>query len=73
MKSKNRTKRLVNKPRDVPVYVEKTVGQILDELELSSESILISVNGQVLLPGEIMRTKVIPGDKVRIIPVFVGG
>ena len=53
------------------MVVEKvmTIPEILDDLQLSSNTVLVGVNGQLLNPDEIKGRKLNKGDKVLIIQV----
>lgn len=45
----------------------------MDELQLSSTTILLGVNGQILNPLETKDMKLKKGDMILVIPIFDGG
>jgi len=52
---------------------EKTIGQLIVELNLTANPGLLAVNGQVINPFEQKDFKLKKGDKIQVIPVFEGG
>jgi sulfur carrier protein ThiS len=56
----------------VEIKEDKTVRELLDELEISTVPILLEINGQVCYPDEI-KGKLRKGDSVVIIPILAGG
>jgi sulfur carrier protein ThiS len=56
----------------VEVKEDKTIGELLDELEFSTVPILLEVNGLAYYPDEI-KGKLREGDRVVLIPIIAGG
>jgi sulfur carrier protein ThiS len=52
---------------------EKTIGQLIVELNLTANPGLLAVKGQVINPFEQKDFKLKKGDKIQVIPVFEGG
>jgi thiamine biosynthesis protein ThiS len=55
--------------KEIVVENVKTIPKILDELQFSSNSVLVGVNGQLLNPEEIKERKLKKGDQVLVIQV----
>jgi thiamine biosynthesis protein ThiS len=55
--------------KEIEIVEEKTIFAILDELHLSSVSILVAVNGILINQNPLKDKKLQKGDKVLIIPV----
>ena len=76
-KTGNRTKSVVAKmltmKRVLEIKEDKTVKELMDELQLASAPVLLEVNGEVFRPDRIKDRKLGKGDKVALLPVIVGG
>jgi thiamine biosynthesis protein ThiS len=59
--------------KEIEIKENKTVGEILNELHMSSAPILLSVNGEVTYLDEIKDRILVKGDKLLIIPLVSGG
>jgi sulfur carrier protein ThiS len=59
--------------KEMEIEEEKTVGQLINELELTADSGLLAVNGQIVYPFEKKDIKLKKEDKVLVIPVFEDG
>ena len=55
------------------VKEDKTVGELLDDLQLSSAPILLEVGGEIFYPDQIKARALKKGDKIAIIPLIAGG
>jgi thiamine biosynthesis protein ThiS len=58
---------------EIEITEEKTIGQLIVELNLTANPGVLAVNGQIINPFENKDVKLKNGDKVMIIPVFEGG
>jgi thiamine biosynthesis protein ThiS len=58
---------------EIEITEDKTVGQLIVELNLTANPGVLAVNGQLINPFENKDVKLKKGDKVMIIPVFEGG
>ena len=58
---------------EIEIEEEKTLGRLIDELDLTANPALLGVNGQIINPFEQYDFKLKKGDKVLVIPVFEGG
>ena len=59
--------------KEIEVEEDKTINELLDELQFSSTPILLGLNGQVFYPDEIKDRRLRKGDKVMLIPLMEGG
>ncbi len=58
---------------EIEVKEDKTVRELMDELQLSSAPILLEVSGEIFYPDEIKDRRLRRGDKVALIPLIAGG
>jgi len=58
---------------EIEVKEDTTIKAFMDELQLSSASILLEVRGEIFYPDEIENRRVRRGDKVAVIPLIAGG
>jgi len=58
---------------EIEVKEDKTIKELMDELQLSSAPILLEVSGKIFYPDEIKDRRLRRGDKVTLIPVIAGG
>ena len=58
---------------EIEVKEDKTIKELMDELQLSSAPILLEVSGKIFYPDEIKNRRLRRGDKVTLIPVIAGG
>jgi sulfur carrier protein ThiS len=56
----------------VEIKEDKTIEELLDELESSTVPILLEINGLVCYPDDI-KGKLRKGDRVLLIPIVAGG
>jgi thiamine biosynthesis protein ThiS len=59
--------------KEIEIETEKTLGRLIDELDLTANPALLGVNGQIINPFEQKDRKLKKGDKVLVVPVFEGG
>lgn len=59
--------------KEFEIEAEKTVGQLIEELELAADPGLLAVNGQIINPFENKDVKLKNGDKIMVVPIFEGG
>jgi thiamine biosynthesis protein ThiS len=52
---------------------EKTIGQLIMELNLTANPGVLAVNGQIINPFGNEDVKLKKGDKVMVVPVLEGG
>jgi len=57
----------------IEVKEDKTIKELMDELQLSSAPILLEVSGKIFYLDEIKDRRLRRGDKVTLIPVIAGG
>ncbi len=57
----------------IEVKEDKTMKELMDELQLSSVPILLEVNDEIFYPDEIENRRLRRGDKVTFIPLIAGG
>ena len=57
----------------IEVKEDKTVKQLLDELELSSVPVLLELDGEVFYPDEKCDRRLKTGDIVAVIRIVAGG
>jgi len=57
----------------IEVKEDKTIKEIMDELQLASAPILLEVSGEIFYPDEIENRRLRRGDKVTLIPMIAGG
>ena len=58
---------------EIEVKADKTLKELMDELHLSSASILLEVDGEIFYPDEIKDRMLRRGDKIVLIPLIAGG
>ena len=58
---------------EIEIEEEKTLGRLIDELDLTANPAMLGVNGKIINPFEQKDFKLRKGDKVLVIPVFEGG
>jgi thiamine biosynthesis protein ThiS len=58
---------------EIEITEEKTIGQLIEELNLTANPGVLAVNGQIVNPFENKDVKLKKGDKVLIVPIFEGG
>ena len=58
---------------EIEITEEKTIGQLIEELNLAANPGVLAVNGQVINPFEQKDFKLKKGDNVLFIPIFEGG
>ena len=58
---------------EIEITEEKTIGQLIEELNLTANPGVLAVNGQIINPFENKNVKLKKGDKVAIVPIFEGG
>ena len=58
---------------ELEIMEEKTIGQLIVELNHTANSGVLAVNGQIINPFENIDVKFKKGDKVAVVPVFEGG
>ena len=58
---------------EIEITQEKTIGQLIEELNLTVNPGMLAVNGQIINPFENKDVKLKKGDKIMIIPIFEGG
>ena len=59
--------------KEIEVKEDKTIKELMDELQLSSAPILLEVSGEIFYPDEIKDKRLRRGDKVALIPLIAGG
>ena len=57
----------------IEIQEEKTVKELIDELNLSSVLILLDLNGEVFYPDEKHSWRLKAGDTVTVIRIVAGG
>ena len=57
----------------IEVKEDKTIKEIMDELQLASAPILLEVSGEIFYPDEIENRRLRKGDRVALIPLIAGG
>jgi thiamine biosynthesis protein ThiS len=58
---------------EIEIEEEKTLGRLIDELDLTANPAMLGVNGKIINPFEQKDFKLRKGDKILVIPVFEGG
>jgi len=58
---------------EIKVKEDKTIKELMDELQLFTAPILLEVSEKIFYPDEIKDRKLKRGDKVTLIPVIAGG
>ncbi len=58
---------------EIEVKEDKTIKELMGELQLSSAPILLEVSGEIFYPDAIKDRRLRRGDKVTLIPVIAGG
>jgi len=59
--------------KEIEVKEDKTIKELMDELQFSSVPILLRVGGKIFYPDEIKDRRLRRGDKVTLIPLIGGG
>ncbi|MEE8372229.1 MAG: MoaD/ThiS family protein [Dehalococcoidia bacterium] len=65
--------KLMSMKREIEVAEDKTVDELMTELQLSSAPVLLEIGGEVFRPDEIGDKKLRKGDKVAVVPLIAGG
>lgn len=65
--------KLMSMKREIEIAEEKTVDELMTELQLSSAPVLLEIGGEVFRPDEIGDRKLSKGDKVAVVPLIAGG
>lgn len=73
IKMRNAVERLRSLKREIEAKEDQTMGELMDELQLSSAPVLLEVDGEIFRLNEIKDRKVSKGDKVGVIPLIAGG
>jgi thiamine biosynthesis protein ThiS len=58
---------------EIEVKEDKTIKELMDELQLSTAPILLELSGRIFYPDEIKDRRLRKGDKVALIPLIGGG
>ena len=58
---------------EIEVKEDKTIKELMDELQLASAPILLMIGGEIFYPDEIKDRRLSRGDKVTLIPLIAGG
>ena len=58
---------------EIEVKEDKTIEELMDELQLSAAPILLEMSGEIFYPDEIKSKIVRRGDKITLIPLVAGG
>ena len=58
---------------EIEVKEDKTVKQLVDELELSSVPVLLELDGEVFYPDEKCEKRLKRGDIVAVMRIVAGG
>ena len=58
---------------ETEVKEDRTVGELMDDLQLSATPILLEVGGEIFYPDQIKARTLKKGDKIAIIPLIAGG
>lgn len=58
---------------ETEVKEDRTVGKLLDELQLSSVLILLEMDGEIFYPDQIKARTLKKGEKIAIISLIAGG
>ena len=58
---------------EIEVKEDKTIKELMDELQLASAPILLEVGGKIFYPDEIKGRRLTRGDKVALISLIAGG
>ncbi len=59
--------------REMEVKADTTMGQLLDELQLSSAPIMVQIGDHVFNPKHITERTLVKGDKITFIRPIAGG
>jgi thiamine biosynthesis protein ThiS len=70
---RNAVSKLMSMKREIDVAEEKTVADLMSELQLSSAPVLLEIGGEVFRPDEIQDKVLQKGDRVSVIPLIAGG
>ena len=70
---RNAISKLMSMKREIEVAEDKTVDELMAELQLSSAPVLLEIEGEVFRPDEIGDRKLQKGDKVAVVPLIAGG
>ncbi|GEM_PF-1999796 len=58
---------------EIEVKEDKTIKELMDELQLSTAPILLMVDGRIFYPDVIKGRRLRKEDKVTLIPLIAGG
>ena len=58
---------------EIEIKEDKTIGQLVEELGLSSNPVLLELDGEVLYPDEEHDRRLKRGDIVAVIRIVAGG
>jgi sulfur carrier protein ThiS len=58
---------------EIRVKEEKTVRELIDELQLTTAPILLEMSGKIFYPDEIKDRRLRKGARVILIPLIAGG
>jgi len=58
---------------EIEVKEDKTIKELMDELQLSTAPILLELSGRIFYPDAIKDRRLKRGDKVTLIPLITGG
>jgi len=58
---------------EIEVKEDKTIKELMDELQLSTAPILLMVDGRIFYPDAIKGRRLRKEDKVTLIPLIAGG
>jgi len=72
-KTKSVAAKMLVAKRKIEIKEDRTVKELMDELQLSSAPILLEVNGEVFRPDRIKDRRLTKEDKVALLPLITGG
>lgn len=58
---------------EIKVKEDKTIKELMDELQLTAAPILLEMSGKIFYPDEIKDRRLRKGARVTLIPVIAGG
>jgi sulfur carrier protein ThiS len=59
--------------QEIEVKEDKTIKELMDELQLSTAPILLMVGGRIFYPDAIKDRRLRKGARVTLIPLIAGG
>jgi len=59
--------------QEIEVKEDKTIKELMDELQLSTAPVLLKLGGIIFYPDAIKDGRLRKGDKVTLIPLITGG